>query len=366
MKTVTKQFIKQYPYWFACLLSIVFMALYWSLVASDRYVSEANIVLESPQIAAPTLSFQSLLSGSSGHSGDMLLLRDYLLSVDMLRKADAALDLRGHYSQSGIDFFSALSSADVPIEELHEYFLKRISAELDSYAGVLRVKVVAFDPEMSQALATFLLSEGERHMNLMGQRLAEEQVRFLEKQVANQAEQFDKARQKLIEYQNKNGLVSPTGTVESINAVVASLESQLANLRAKKTALLSYQSQRSPEVQRVEAEIKALIQQISLESARMAQQSGGALNVVSSEYQTLELRTQFAQESYSGALMALENTRIEAARKLKQVSVLQSPTLPEYSVEPRRLYNTVVFAIIALLAGLILQMLVLIIKDHKD
>jgi len=40
--------------------------------------------------------------------------------------------------------------------------------------------------------------------------------------------------------------------------------------------------------------------------------------------------------------------------------------LPEYSVEPRRLYNTVVFAIIALLAGLIVQMLVLIVKDHKD
>jgi capsular polysaccharide transport system permease protein len=366
MKMDIKQLIKQYPYWFACLLSILLVAFYWGFWASDRFVSEANVVLESPQIAPPTLSFQSLLTGAGGNSGDMLLLRDYLLSVDMLRKADAALNLREHYSQSGIDFFSELSSADVPIEELHKYYLKRVFVDLDDYAGVLRIKVIAFDPDMAHALATFLLSEGEQHMNNMGQRLAEEQVRFLEKQVAKQAEQFDAARQDLIEYQNENGLVSPTGTVESINAVVASLEAQLANLRAKKTALLSYQSQRSSDVQRVDAEINALIQQISLERARMAQQSGGALNVLSSEYQTLELRAQFAQESYSGALMALENTRIEAARKLKQVSVLQSPTLPEYSVEPRRLYNIVVFAIIALLAGLIVQMLVLIVKDHKD
>ncbi|TCK07242.1 chain-length determining protein [Marinobacterium mangrovicola] len=366
MKINIKKLIKQYPYWFACLLSIALVAFYWGLWASDRYVSEANVVLESPQIAAPTLDFQSLLTGAGSNDRDMLLLRDYLLSVDMLRKADAELDLRGHYTRNGIDFFSELSGKDVTIEELHEYYLKRVFVDLDSYAGVLRIKVVAFDPDMAHALSSFLLTEGERHMNAMGQRLAEEQVQFLEKQVAKQAEQFDLARQKLIEYQNENGLVSPTGTVESINAVVASLEAQLANLRAKKTALLSYQSKRSSEVQRTEAEIKALIQQISLERARMAQQSGGALNVVSSEYQTLELRTQFAQESYSGALMALENTRIEAARKLKQVSVLQSPTLPEYSVEPRRLYNTVVFAIIALLAGLIFQMLVLIVKDHKD
>jgi len=359
-------FIKRYPYWFVCLLSIVLVGLYWGLWASDRYVSETNVVLESPQIAAPELSFQSLMGGSGGNSGDMLLLRDYLLSVDMLRKADEALNFREHYSQPGIDVFSQLPSAKEPIEELHKYYQKRVSVELDDYAGVLRIKVVAFDPEMAHALANFLLKEGEHHMNGMGQRLAEEQVQFLEKQVARQAERFDEARQDLIEYQNENGLVSPTGTVESISSVVASLEGELAKLRARKTALLSYQSPHSSEVKRVDAEINALRQQIDQERNRMAQQSGGALNVVSSQYQQLELRAQFAQESYSGALMALENTRIEAARKLKQVSVLQSPTFPEYPVEPRRLYNTVVFAIIAFLAGLIIQMLVLIVKDHKD
>jgi len=359
-------FIKRYPYWFVCLLSIVLVGFYWGLWASDRYVSETNVVLESPQIAAPELSFQSLMGASSANSGDMLLLRDYLLSVDMLRRADEALNLREHYSQSKIDVFSQLSSPDLPIEELHEYYMKRVSVELDDYAGVLRIKVVAFDPEMAHALANLLLKAGEQHMNSMGQRLAEEQVEFLEKQVAKQAEQFDAAREALIDYQNENGLVSPTGTVQSLTSVVASLEGELAKLRARKTALLSYQSPSSAQVQRVNAEIKALIQQINEEQSRMAQQSGGALNVLSSRYQELELRLQFAQESYSGALMALENTRIEAARKLKQVSVLQSPTFPEYPVEPRRLYNTVVFAIIAFLAGLIIQMLVLIVKDHKD
>jgi capsular polysaccharide transport system permease protein len=147
---------------------------------------------------------------------------------------------------------------------------------------------------------------------------------------------------------------------------VANLEAQLANLKARRTVLASYQSTRSPDALRVASEIQALNQQIAQERARMAQQSGGALNVMSSEYQTLELQAQFAQDSYSGALAALENTRIEAARKLKQVSVLQSPTFPEYPVEPRRFYNSVVFAIIALFLGLILQMLVLIVKDHRD
>lgn len=354
------------PIWLITFLVIVVVDGYWAFSASDRYVSEANVVLESPQIAPPTLDFTSLFGPAVGNSGDMLLLRDYLLSVDMLRKVDKALDIRRHYAAAQIDFFSRLYDENEPIEVLHEYFLKRVSVELDEYAAVLRIKVQAFEPEIAYRIAVFLLKEGEGHMNALGQRLAEEQVRFLEEQVAKLAENFNQARLVLLDYQNENGLVSPTGTVESLNAVVAGLEAQLANLKAKKRVLISYQSLKSAEIVRLDSEIDALNQQIAQERARMAQTSGGALNALSSEYQTLELKQQFAQESYSGALAALENTRIEAARKLKQVSVLQSPTLPEYPIKPERLYNSVVFTIMALFVALIAQMLLLIVREHRD
>ena len=148
--------------------------------------------------------------------------------------------------------------------------------------------------------------------------------------------------------------------------LVADLKAQLSNLKTKQRNLVSYQSLSSPSVVKIDSEIEAIKQQINQESARMAQTSGGALNTLSSEYQTLQLQLKFAQESYSGALAALQNTRIEAARKLKQVSVLQSPTFPGYSVEPDRFYNSVVFTILALFVALIAQMLVLIIREHQD
>lgn len=358
--------LKRSPILFFCLVSIIAVTGYWMAWASDRYVSEANVVLESPQIAAPSLSFSSLLSGSGGNSSEMLLLRDYLLSVDMLRKIDNAVDFKAHYANADIDIFSRLFDQQTPIEALHKYYLKRISVELDEYANILRIRVQAFSPQMAHRITQLLLAEGEAHMNAMGQRLAEEQVRFLEQQVSDLSEHFYTARQALLNYQNENGLVSPTGTIQSLNVVVASLESQLTEFKARRAVLSSYQSPLSPEIIRINTEIRAVGDQITQERAKMTQQSGHALNTVSSEYQTLELKAVFAQESYSGALGALQNTRIEAARKLKQVSVLQSPTLPEYAVEPERLYNSTVFAIIMLFLGLILHMLVLIIKDHRD
>ncbi len=354
------------PIWLICLLLILVVNSYWLFYASNRYVSESNIVLESPQIALPSLDVSSLFSNSNGQSADMLLLRDYLLSVDMLRKVETAVDFRKHYSDKQHDFFSRLYDEDAPIEELHEYYLNRVSVELDDYAQVLRIKVQAFVPELAQRIATLLLEQGEARMNALGQRLAEEQVRFLEKQVNELSESFNKARLDLLDYQNEKGLISPVGTVESLNAVVADLEAQLANLKARKRALLSYQSLKSPAVVKIDSEIKAINQQVIQERARMAQASGGALNTLSSEYQLFQLQLEFAQQSYSGGLSALQNTRIEAARKLKQISILQYPTLPEYSVEPDRLYNSVVFTILALFVALITQMLVLIVKEHQD
>lgn len=119
-------------------------------------------------------------------------------------------------------------------------------------------------------------------------------------------------------------------------------------------------------MRRVQAEIEALGEQIDKQRDRLAQATGESLNRISSQYETLELKAQFAQETYSSALAALENTRLEAARKLKQVSVLQSPLFPEYATKPDRLYNAAVFAIVTLFLALIASMMILIIRDHRD
>lgn len=357
--------IKKYPGWTIACIAIVIVSIYWNSIASDRFVSQSNVVLESPQIASPSISVQSLFSGGGGGNGDMLLLRDYLLSVDMMKKIENELSIKAHYSDESIDFISRMKK-NPTLEEFHEYYLSRTSIELDEYAQVLRLKIEAFNPEMAQKLSYFLLDKGEDYMNLMGQRLAEEQVKFLEIQVQQLNTKFIVSQNELLDYQNEYGLISPVDTVRNVEAVASAMESELAKLKANKIQLLSYQSKTSPDIIRTDSQIEALKQQIAKERSRVTEKSGNALNKKSSEYTTLELKAKFAQDSYSLALGALENTRIEAARKLKQVSILQEPTLPEYAIEPRRLHNSAVFAILVIFLGLIGQMLVLIIRDHRD
>ncbi|MBN2865021.1 MAG: hypothetical protein JXK16_03360 [Thiotrichales bacterium] len=337
------------------------------MFAAERYVSTAHVVLQSPEIAAPELNFSAMLSGGGANNkSDLLLLRDFLLSVDMLKLLDQKLDLRNHFSDSKIDWFSRMYSMDEPIEFFHQYYLKRIDIYLDDYSGVLVINASAFDAETAQAITQTLLEEGELKMNKMGQRLATEQVNFIEKQVTDLSLRLEQARKAVLDYQDKEGLISPSATVESVSIVIAQLKSELASLSAQKSTLGSFQSPQSPKMLQLKSQINAIQNQINLENSKLTATQGTALNKITADYETLRLKAQFAEEMYSNGLATLEATRVEAARKLKQVSVLQTPTLPEYSIEPNRLHNIMVYTLFIIIFALIINLMLLIVRDHND
>lgn len=366
MMTKQLKVMKKHPIWLVAILCMLMSVIYWGFIVTDRYVSKAHVVLQTPDLAPPGLNLSSMLSGASAtNTGDLLYLRDYLLSVDVLKLLDQKLDLKAHFSDSKIDYFSRMQ-ANLPIEYFHEYYLKRITVDLDSYSNVLIVKASAFDAATAQNIVQLLLEFGEAHMNNMGQRLATEQVKFIENQVNDLSKRLEEAQAAVLAYQDKAGLMSPTKEAENVGSVIAELNAQLAKLQADKTVLSQFQSIKSPEVIRLKSQIAALKQQVQNESAKLTASQGGALNKVTADYQALLLKAQFAQEIYSNALATLEATRAEAARKLKQVSILQAPTNPEYPVEPNRLYNITVSIILLTLIAVILSLFMTIIRDHKD
>ncbi len=342
--------------------------VYWGIIASDRYVSEAHIIIQRTDMAkGTTMDIGSLLSGSGGNNkGDQLLLRDYLLSVDMLNKLDAKLDLRAHYSDWMRDPLSRMWAKDTSQEYFHSHFLSRVSVEFDDYAGVLVIKAQSYDPETAQAITSMLVEEGEKTMNELARRLAQEQVTFVEKQVAESADRLQQARNAILSYQNRKGIISPQSTAESLAGTINQLEAQRSELQARRNTLLGYLSQQAPGVVELDMQITAIKQQIDKEQARLTSPGGKTLNSAVEEFQRLEMTAAFAQDVYKTSLIALEQSRVEATRTLKKVSVLQNPTLPQYPLEPRRIYNIVVFILVTLLLAGIVHLLAAIIRDHKD
>lgn len=349
---------------FAILGAIV----YWGLMASDRYVSEATVVIERTDSAiSSALDLGSLISGAAGgQRGDQLLLRAHLQSIDMLNKLDAQLDLRGHYSASNRDFFSRMWSKTTPQEFFHEHFLSRTSIELDEYAGTLVIRAQAYDPKMAKAIADLLVAEGERYMNELGHAIARDQVSFIEKQVGEMAERSMQANRELLAFQNQKGMLSPQAIAEAKQGIINHLEGQLTDLKSRRSTLLGYLSKDAPGVVDLNLQIRAIENQIVEEQGRLTSSKGKTLNSAVEEYQRLEMKAKFALDAYQAALVALEKGRIEALRSLKKVSILQSPSLPQYPREPRRIYNIIVFIVVALLLAGVIHLMAAIIRDHLD
>ncbi|MBC7803473.1 MAG: chain-length determining protein [Candidatus Parcubacteria bacterium] len=357
--------LKRYWTWRIAGGLIIASVLYWGLIAVDRYVSESHVLIENLRSRSPVPVDLGSLLGGGANSKDLLQMRDYLLSTDMARQLDEKLKLREHYSSS-YDMFSRLWSKDVTFEWFMRHYLTRVQVEYDDYAGVLVIRAQAYTPTMAHAITSEMVTEGERFMNELARRLAREQVEFAEQEAAKAAKRVAEARQGLLAFQNKNGLVSPRATVESFSAVVARLEGELSSLQARRRVLEGYLAPGAADLVQINSQVKAVEQQLDVERGRLASPKGRALNVVTEQYERMLFETEFTQEVYKTSLAALEQSRIEATRTLKKVSVLQTPTLPEYALEPRRVYNITLFVLAILLLTGIVHLLMVIVREHRD
>jgi capsular polysaccharide transport system permease protein len=370
---ITQDVVKQYAlrHKLISVTAVVFLlfATYWLFFASDRYVSTAHIVVQRTDLSGGGgVDFASLLSGSGGgiNRQDQLMLRDYLLSVDLLQKIDTELRLRAHFSKWTLDPISKFWFENAPIEWFHDYYLSRVSIDIDDYTGLLVINVQAFSPEMARTIGQVLVREGDVFMNKTANGLAQIQVEFLEKQVAQMHAKFLVARQALLSYQNQKGLVAPMAAAESIASIVAKLQASLSELQTQRSALQAYLVPTHPSVVQLNQQIAAVEKQIGQEQRNLASPSGQPLNKTVEEYQRLEQEASFAEAIYKTALSGLESGRIEATRTIKKITITQAPNLPEYPREPRRMRNTLVAFISLLILLGIFQLLLAVVQDHKD
>ena len=350
-----------------CVLINFLLVIYWALIASDRYVSTAHIQVNRTDLRASSVDIASLLTGQSDNNRqDLLLLRDYLLSEEMLLKLDAKFNLRQHYSDTGVDLISRMWSLSNPLEWFHRYYLSMVQIELDEFTGLLVIKTEAFTPLLSKQLADMLVMEGELFLNRSAHKLAMSQVDFLVEQVESMGERAMKARKAVLDFQNRKNLVSPQTTAESTQAIINSLEARLNELQVERSSLSSYLLPGHASLLLIAQQIKAVESQIADQKARLTSTRGRTLNQVVEEMQRLQAQALFAEEVYKSALVTLEKGRLEALRTIKMVGLVRAPVLPEYPLKPRRLYNTLLSVALTWMLGGILLLLVAVIKDHQE
>ncbi|WP_429194707.1 sugar transporter [Aeromonas veronii] len=339
--------------------------LYFGFIASDRYVSRAELMIkQADQIKMLPDALSMLGIGGSNHQ-DVLLIQDYLKSWDMLAKLDKELALKDHYQSNGADYFSRLPEG-VSREDFIDYYRKHLTLHLDELSGVLTVELQTFDPKYGQQVVGLMLKESERFINKLGHQVALDQLAFVEKEVNRAYQRLQDEKAKVLAFQNSHQLISPESTSSARLGVVSQIEGELVRQQAELKQLRSYMKDSAPAVVSIQSRVDALTRQLEQERAKLTGQDKDAMNEITAGYMDVQTQATLAADLYKTGLISLEQARIEAYRKLKHLLVITQPTLAEDAEYPRRLYNlATVGVLLCLFYGLIVMGLATL-REHQD
>jgi capsular polysaccharide transport system permease protein len=358
--------------WLTIGLPMLLAAVYYSVLASDRYVSTTVLtVRRSGHEASSVNGLAMLLPGAAAMSQeDTRYLREYLHSQGLLLRLDAELKLRQHYESARTDLLHRLWP-DASQEELLAYWRRRVEISLDEVSGLLSVRVQGFDPDQAQRINQALLREAEAFVNDISHRIADEQLAFAKGELRRAEEQLTGTQRTLVEFQTRHRMLDPQADAQATGQRAAELRGRLTKLEAELATKRAFLNEDAPDLVTLKAELAAIRQQVGRETQSATANGSGAtggeaLNRLAVTFHDIKTRAALADGAYRSALTAVEATRIEASRKVKSLVVIEPPTRPQTAEFPRRLYELSTLLLLCLAVFGIAHLAIATVREHRD
>jgi len=338
---------------------------YYGAVASDQYESFAQFAVQSSELQ-PSIGIDLLagLSGASGTARDALAVRDYVLSRDMLQRLEKEHAFIAHYKNPRQDPLSRLRR-DASFEDAYEYFDGKVSADFDQVSTSITVRVRAFDANSATLFAQSILTYSEEMVNSLSDRERRDRTAYAETQVKIAETRLIKARQVIVELQQKHGDFNPLQTAVATMTLRTQLEGELAKARAELLQLKSFMNEDAPQVRAANEKVKSLSVQVSGESRRLVDPSKpSGLNNSFADFEGAAVEKEFAQKAYETAMATLEVARADAARQHRYVAVISNPSTPDESTYPHRIRSILAALVLSILVWGVSTMIVAVVREH--
>lgn len=352
---------------FKSVVAIMFLVIgYYTFIASDRFVSEMSLSVQSSANDTSAVGgIASLVGVAPSSKEDVMHLKEYIHSLDMLKTLDKQINLRSLYaSQTKDPFFRLFGWMNQ--EQYLWYYRNRVEVTFDDITGLLKVRTEGFTSEQSQIISAAILKECDRFINELSHKISREQMAFAEGELLKVKERYQKSKNNLITFQNKHGVFDPKAQAEAKVVLTTEIEAKISQKETELTTMLSYLNDTAPQVATLKSELNALKIQLQKEKVKVASNNPSSrLNDLASKFQELMIDAGFAEDAYKTALASVEKTRIEVSRKVKQLVVIQTPSKPEMAEYPKKLYNIItMFIILSMLFGII-RLTKAIIEEHR-
>lgn len=332
----------------------VIAAIYLLLIASPRYVSEAQFIVRSSDEGAVT-SLGSALEGVGigGKSANAHAVLEYIKSPDGLAELGRTVDVRKAYARPGVDALSRLPRpfSDASNETFRKQFNSYLTVGYDSQTGISTLRVQAFAADDAQRIADGLLLGGETLVNRLSERSSADAVSQAERNVLEAQARLDRALEALTAFRNREGLIDPTSSARAGGELVAQLSLNLATMQAERNQIAT-DTPNSPQLPVIDGRIRALERQIAIERGKIVGDASSLAPRISS-YENLQTEREFSERLLASSTAALNAAQLTARSKRLYIDRIVNPDRPDRAIEPQRLMSLLaVFASLMLVYGL--------------
>jgi len=337
---------------------------YFFVAATPMYATKSEFVIQQADNASSPMG--GLFSGTGfATSQDSITVQSYLGSREAMQRLDQDIGFKAHFSQDNIDLLNRLEP-DATNEDAYKVFKRNVKIGYDPTEGIIKMEVIAADPEVSTTFSRALIGYAEEQVDDLTQRLREDQMRGATESFEDAESKMVAAQSRVLELQEQLGVLDPKSETASIMSQISTFEGQLAEKQLRLSQLLDNAAPNQARVSGVEGDISRLQTLVAQLRGQLTEERSGETSLARINAQLsmaevdLQTRTAMMQESLS----SLEAARIEANRQVRYLSLGVNPVSPDEPTYPRSFENTLVAFFIFSGIYLMLSLTVAVLREQ--
>ena len=338
-------------------------AIYFGLIASPLYVSEAHVTIRSTKQQSTSVIEAVVPQGAGVNlATESELVADYLRSRDLLNRIENQVGFRERYATYKADFFSRLEPG-ASREEAHKFFQQVVQVS-DAGSGLLEIKVKAFTAADAHTVIQAAISAAEVVVNQLSDQAQADALIAAQAEVTRALDRVTDALGAIAAFQQAKGDIDPRRSAEAILAVVAGLEASLAEAQIERAELRSVLRPTAPAVKALNSRIGALQRELAQARGRLADNRDSDIAEDVQAFDIEQKKLQLAERAYESALISQQTARQQAQNDRSYLVAYVPPSMPDVATEPKRLYKITTAFVVSLLAFGVGALIIGAIREH--
>ncbi|WP_370274523.1 capsule biosynthesis protein [Pararhodobacter marinus] len=350
-------------------LPTLIAAWYFFVVATPLYATNSEFVIQQADsnaggAAAGALS--GMFGGAAmGSNQDSITVQSFLQSRDAMRRLDREEGFKSYFQNEEIDPLRRLPP-DATDEAAYRLYQDMVQVSFDPTEGIIRMEVIAADPETSERFARALVSYAEEQVDQLTQRLRENQMADAQESVEQAEARMNEAQLRVLELQERFQMLSSEVEVTLLTQQITNLETQLNMERLSLADLRANPRPNPARLEQAERRVATLESQIADLRGSLTQGGDNTPSVARLQREQVMAESDVAtrQMLLAQAMQHLEAARIEANRQVRYLSLGVSPVAPDEPTYPRAFENTALAFLIFAGIYLLISMTAAILREQ--